>query len=164
MHCSSATCVLLTCAFTLCRSLAAFKMASYGYGFGSSQSQGYSNVHPQSSYTAQASSAYGGSYGGTAAAAPRQMVPQSYDANAGYGYGYGRQQDTQSSSIPSSHQSTYGSSSYMSRDAGGYDASKSSYGYGSSSQGIPIYAFPNFSPCQLAAVKINHAGQTISDW
>ena len=120
-------------------------MASYGYGFGSSQSQGYSNVHPQSSYTAQASSAYGGSYGGTAAAAPRQMVPQSYDANAGYGYGYGRQQDTQSSSIPSSHQTTYGSSSYMSRDGGGYDASKSSYGYGSSSQGMPIHDSGNCS-------------------
>ena len=139
MHCSLACSVIPTRAFILCRSFAASKMASYGYGFGSSQSQGYSNVHPQSSYTAQASSAYGGSYGGNAAAAPRQMVPQSYDANAGYGYGYGRQQDSQSSSIPSSHQTTYGSSSYMSRDGGGYDASKSSYGYGSSSQGIQSY-------------------------
>ena len=111
------------------------KMANYGYGFGSSQSQGYSTVHPQSSYTAQASSGYGSAYGGTTA--PRQMVQQGYDASAaGYGYGYGRQQNNQTSVIPSSHQSTYGTSSYMSRDAGGYDASKSSYGFGSGSQGI----------------------------
>ena len=109
-------------------------MASYGYGFGSSQSQGYSTVHHQNSFTAQASSGYGGAFGGTAA--PRQIVQQGYDAGAGYGYGYGRQQNSQTSAIPSSHQSTYGTSSFMSRDAGGYDASKSSYGYGSGSQGI----------------------------
>lgn len=109
-------------------------MANYGFGFGSSQSQGYSTVHPQSSFTVQASSAYGGAYGGTAA--PRQIVQQGYDASAGYGYGYGRQQDSQTSVIPSSHQTTFGTSSYMSRDGGGYDASKSSYGYGSGSQGI----------------------------
>ena len=120
---------MLTLAFLL-----AAKMASYGYGYGSAQSQGYSTVHPQSSYTAQASSGYGGAFGGTTG--PRQMVQQGYDANAGYGYGYGRQQNSQSSVIPSSHQTTYGTSSFMTRDAGGFDASKSNYGYGSGSQGI----------------------------
>lgn len=114
-------------------SLRSLEMANYGFGFGSSQSQGYSTVHPQSSFTAQASSAYGSAYGGNAG--PRQIVQQGYDASAGYGYGYGRQQDNQSSVIPSSHQTTFGTNTFMSRDAGGYDASKSTYGYGSGSQG-----------------------------
>lgn len=120
--------------------LSLVKMANYGYGFGSSQPQGFSNVHPQSSYTTQVSSGYGTQFGTSAAApaaAPRQVVQQSFDVGGGYSYGYGRQQDTnqQNSNIQSSHQTTYGTNSYMSRDTG-YDASKSGYGYGGSSQGI----------------------------
>eukprot|EP00794_Sanderia_malayensis_P009635 gene9635-10623_t len=111
-------------------------MANFGYGFGNSQSQGYSNVHPPSSFATQASSAFGNQFvsSGPAAQRPPVAQQQSFDVGAGYGYGYGRQQDgSQNTAIPSSHQTSYGTSSYMNRGAG-YDANKSNFGYGASSQ------------------------------